>query len=92
MLGDPCFTVNDVPAELVVKKLPGKAKVPCLICKQKETIALMRSHVGGHILRAQRDPDTVTEDVRTCLCRNLEVAQFTDIAFVDRSRTVRLLR
>lgn len=54
-VGHEVLKVLDVPASLVREKpISGHVKIPCLICKETQTVAKMRDHVGGHILRSMR--------------------------------------
>lgn len=45
--------VEGLPTDLRIEKLDKNAAVPCLLCNKAIKIRDMRSHVGGHILRAQ---------------------------------------
>ncbi|TFK58729.1 hypothetical protein BDN72DRAFT_730422, partial [Pluteus cervinus] len=54
----PQLCITSLPIALTAEKLNGKQKVACYLCGHSGTaqipISQMRSHVGVHILRAQR--------------------------------------
>ncbi|KAJ7609680.1 hypothetical protein FB45DRAFT_761958 [Roridomyces roridus] len=62
--GEQSLYVSDVPPNLAPKqKLNAADVIPCFICGKQFRLPMMRNHVGGHVIRSQRQSPDPTATV-----------------------------